>query len=121
MGNYWNQLYKRYLHTENCTINRVDAHCGVYNLNIDNCIIGVKGITLTGGGNLNINNSTRVGGATFIELRSDYGSSWNGTVNINNCKFNTTQANTIFSFGVLYDADKTPHDYGYDKVLPNYI
>lgn len=111
--------YTKDITYRNCTINRVDAHCGVYNLNIDNCIIGVKGITLTGGGNLNINNSTRVGGATFIELRSDYGSSWNGTVNINNCKFNTTQANTIFSFGVLYDADKTPHDYGYDKVLPN--
>ena len=111
--------YTKDINYQNCILNRIDAHCGVYNLNIDNCTIGIKGLTLTGAGELNIDNSTRVGGATFIELRSDYGSSWNGTVNVKDCKFITDQANTIFYFAVLYESDRTPHYYGYDRVLPN--
>lgn len=42
-----------------CTLNRIDAHCGVYNLTIDNCVVGVKGITIVGGGKLNISDTLR--------------------------------------------------------------
>lgn len=103
---------------KDCKLNRIDAHCGVYNLNIENCIIGVKGFTLTGAGNLNINNSTRIGGSTFIELRSDFGSTWNGNINIKNSKYISNEAITLIYFKV-WKNNGVLHDYGYDKVLPN--
>lgn len=111
--------YTKDITYRNCVLNRIDAHCGVYNLNIEDCIIGIKGLSLIGAGKLDIKNSTRVGGTTFIQLRSDYGSWWNGTISITDCKFNTSKADSIFSYKVMYNSDGSLHDYGYDKVLPN--
>lgn len=111
--------YTKDITYRNCTLNRIDAHCGVYNLTIDNCNIGVKGFTLTGAGKLTITNSTRIGGTSFIELRSDYGSSWNGDIEIKDSTFKCDQAHALISYRVMYDSDGTLHDYGYDKVLPN--
>lgn len=111
--------YTKDITYRNCTLNRIDAHCGVYNLTIDNCTIGVKGITITGGGKLTITNTARIGGTSFIELRSDYGSSWAGDIEIKDSTFKREQAFVLLLCRVMYDSDGTPHDYGYDKVLPN--
>lgn len=102
----------------NCKLNRIDAHCGVRNLTIEDSIIGVKGLGLVGSGELNLNNVTRIGGNSFVELREDYGSTWNGDINITNCTLSGTRSNRIISFKTTYD-DGELHDYGYDLYLPN--
>lgn len=101
----------------NCTLNRIDAHCGVHNLNIKNCTLGIYGITVVGSGTLNVEDSTFSTRTNLIYLRDDYGATWNGKININNCEFeySATTEPKIISFLVQ---DQT-HDFGYDLYLPN--
>ena len=103
---------------KNCILNRIDSHRQAYNLTIEDCVIGIKGLTLMGGGNLNLKNVTRLGYSAFISLRSDYGSSWDGTVNIEDCIYRPKNANNIINFTLEYENEKI-HDYGYDLHLPN--
>ena len=110
--------YTKDITYRNCTLNRIDAHCGVHNLTIEDCTIGVKGFTLIGSGNLNLKNVTRLGSTSFVELRADYGSTWNGNINIEDCTYKPTNSNQIIRFEVTYD-DNKPHNYGYDLYLPN--
>jgi hypothetical protein len=70
---------------ENCRLNRVDVHFHCWNLYISNCTIGFKGICLTGGGDLVIENTTRDGNV-FVNFRRDYGSRWDGDIRIRGCK-----------------------------------
>lgn len=69
---------------ENCQLNRIDVHFHCWNLYINNCRIGIKGISLTGGGDLFINETVRYGN-TFISFRPDYGAKWNGPVRLRGC------------------------------------
>ena len=70
---------------ENCKFNRLDAHQGVYNFTARDCTLIYKGFLLIGGGQLLIENC-KVFGNRFLELREDYGSTWNGTITIRNSK-----------------------------------
>ena len=75
------------LNFDNVTISRIDAHCGLWNINITNSTIGFA-INFIGGGTANITNTTRRTGNSFIYLRDDYGATFNGTINIKNCRLN---------------------------------
>lgn len=101
---------------DDCVLNRIDSHEGIYNLTIDNCTIGVKGLTLAGMGTLNLTNST-IQSNSVITLRDDYGSTWDGDVNISNCvhKYAGT-SNAALITVTPYGAE---HDFGYDCKLPN--
>ena len=110
---------------KNCELNRIDAHCGIYNLTIDNCTIGCKGIQIVGNGDLNIYN-TKVKAPHFIKLRDDYGSTWKGNINIEDCTFYpTSNSSSIIDNAYLcYDynktnGEKTLHDFGYNCKMPN--
>ena len=110
--------YTKDITYRNCILNRIDSHRQAHNLTIENCTIGVKGLTLMGSGELNLKNVTRLGYSAFISLRSDYGSSWEGTINIENCTFRPKNAKNIISITFLYDNNEL-HNYGYDLYLPN--
>ncbi len=110
--------YTKDITYRNCTLNRIDAHCGVHNLTIENCTVGVKGLSLVGSGELNLKNITRLGDSAFINLRSDYGSTWDGNINIENCIYKPTNSNQLINFEVTYDNNEV-HDFGYDLHLPN--
>ena len=69
---------------EYCRLNRVDVHFHCWNLHISNCSIGYKGISMTGGGDLLVENTTRDGNS-FIHFRPDYGAKWDGPIRIRNC------------------------------------
>ena len=69
---------------ENCRLNRVDVHFHCWNLYISNCSIGFKGISVTGGGDLFVENTTRHGNS-FISFRPDYGAKWDGRVRLRGC------------------------------------
>lgn len=111
--------YTKDITYRNCVLNRIDAHCGVHNLTIENSTIGVKGLSLIGSGEVNLKNVTRIGNIAFIVLRSDFGSTWDGNINIEDCTFKPKNSNQIISFSTTYDSDGELHDYGYDLYLPN--
>ena len=72
---------------DGCTISRVDAHCGFWNVDIKNCTLGFD-LNVIGGGTLNIVNVTRRVGEKFLKLRNDYGATFDGVINIKNCHMN---------------------------------
>jgi hypothetical protein len=69
---------------EHCRLNRVDVHFHCWNLHISRCTIGFKGISVTGGGELLIENSTRHGNE-FVHFRPDYGAKWDGPIRLRGC------------------------------------
>lgn len=70
---------------EQCQLNRVDVHFHCWNLYIRDSVIGLSGISVTGGGNLWIENTVRLGNQ-FISFRADFGAVWNGDIRISNCR-----------------------------------
>jgi hypothetical protein len=74
---------------ERCRLNRVDVHFHCWNLYISDSEIGFAGISVTGGGDLFIDNTTRHGNG-FINFRRDYGSRWDGRIRIRGCRSGQT-------------------------------
>ena len=70
---------------DNCYVDRFDSHQGVHNARITNCTLGF-GVLVIGGGELYIENVYRVGGNSFIHLRMDYNSIFDGDVIVKNCR-----------------------------------
>ncbi len=76
---------------KNSTLNRVDAHKGIYNLTVKDTTLGSHGITATGTGinkdnKMVIENVTWKGTKNLISLRKDYGLTWNGAITIKNSR-----------------------------------
>ncbi len=74
---------------EKSRLNRIDVHFHCWNLYIEDCQIGFKGISITGGGDLFVENTTRDGN-TFISFRPDYGSKWDGRIRLRGCTLRPT-------------------------------
>ena len=70
---------------DGCYLDRFDSHQGLHNARITNSTLGF-GILVIGGGELYIENVTRISGGTFVHLRDDYNSVFDGDVIIKNCK-----------------------------------
>ncbi len=92
---------------ENCYLNRVDIHFHCWNLSILNSHIGERGITITGGGNLIIDNSS-CSGTHFISFRRDYGARWDGDITITNSTFLVTR--NLKNISIL---NFSPNDFDY--------
>ena len=98
---------------------RYDAHMGVVNLTIRDSVFGHVGINLIGSGAFLIENS-KVFGRSFINLRGDYGSTFNGTVTIRNCEF--TPGNGEKRIPCLVTGNYSgQHDFGYTCYMPRKI
>ena len=95
---------------EYCKLNRVDVHFHCWNLYISHSEIGFKGITVTGGGDLFIEN-TKSHGANFIAFRKDYGGKWDGDINIRNCRLVPNAP------GVTYILGFQSEDFGYGNPI----
>src|SRR5690606_5936272 len=86
---YWGIIgsnYSKNLLYDNCVFSRFDAHQGAANATIRNSTLGHMGINAIGFGKFTVENST-IRGRTLINLRSDYGSTWEGEFIIRDCKF----------------------------------
>ena len=66
------------------SLSRFDAHEGFWNGEFINTTFG-RYINVIGGGHLLIDGCTRNVGSSFISLRGDYGSTFDGTIEIKNC------------------------------------
>jgi hypothetical protein len=111
-------------HSKNITFDtvefsRFDAHMGVTNATIKNSVLGYMGMNLIGRGIFLVEN-TKVCGWTFINLRGDYGSTFEGEIIIRNCEFlpsNGAQSDAVL-IGGSYSGQ---HDFGYTCYMPRKI
>ena len=111
--------YSKNITFDNVEFSRFDAHMGVVNATIKNSILGHQGINIIGSGVFLIEN-TKVCGANFINLRSDYGSTWEGELIIRNCEYvprNGAQSDAVMVSG-NYSGQ---HDFGYKCYMPKKI
>jgi len=111
--------YSKNLLYDSCTFSRFDAHMGVANATIRNSTLGHMGINAIGSGVLTVENST-INGNSLINLRSDYGSTWQGEVFIRNCVFVPAGGKSI-STSLIGGANSSQHNFGYTCYMPDRI
>ncbi len=117
--NYWGIAgtnYCKNLVYDGCALSRFDAHQGVLNATVKNSVLGHHGIKLIGSGTALIENTT-VLAESLVDLREDYGSTWNGDLIIRNCKFYPTEV----SLKIINAVNTEDHDFGYTCYLPQRI
>ena len=119
---YWGILGSNYcknLLYDSCTLSRFDAHKGVANATIRNSTLGHMGINAIGSGTLTVENTT-VRGRSLINLRSDYGSTWQGEFVIRNCIF-VPEGGRLTSSSLISGSYSGQHDFGYPCYMPERI
>lgn len=70
---------------EKCRLNRIDVHFHCWNLTVQDSVVGLRGISITGGGDLIIENTVSHGN-TIVNFRRDFGAKWDGDIYLRNCK-----------------------------------
>jgi hypothetical protein len=119
---YWGIMasnYSKNLLYDNCTWSRFDAHMGVANATIRNSTLGHMGINAIGTGVLTVENST-IYGRNLINLRSDYGSTWEGEIVIRNSVFVPAGGRRV-SATLIGGRNSGNHDFGYTSYMPERI
>lgn len=119
---YWGILGSNYcknLVYDGCVFSRFDAHMGVANATIRNSTLGHMGINAIGSGTLTVENST-IRGRTLVNLRSDYGSTWQGEFIIRNCTFVPAGGKPV-SASLIGGSYSGQHDFGYTCYMPERI
>jgi hypothetical protein len=127
------------LEFEKCSINRIDAHAGFWNVNVIDTVIGHT-INIIGGGRFYLENVTKLVGSSFISVRSDYGGTFRGDIIMIDCElvgvnsYNSTsggtynhsnRANTGMVINVGYKTSNTngywEWDFGYECYMPTNV
>ncbi len=119
---YWGILGSNYcknLLYDNCTFSRFDAHMGVANATVRNSTMGHMGINAIGFGTFLVENST-IRGRSIINLRPDYGSTWQGEFIIRDCKF-IPAGGRPSSASLISGSYSGQHDFGYTCYMPERI
>jgi hypothetical protein len=102
---------------EDCVLSRVDVHMGISgSYIIRRSTIGHGGINAIGRGRLLVEDSTLHGGS-LVSFRSDYGSTWDGEVDIRNSRWLPPRANAAM-FVMNNDG---MHDFGYPCSMPRVV
>ena len=119
---YWGLFasnYSKNISFDNCIFSRFDAHMGVFNATIRNSTLGYMGINAIGFGKFLLENST-VRGRSLINLRSDYGSTWEGIFTIRNCVFVPSKRKST-TVSLFSGSNSGLHDFGYTCYMPKNI
>jgi hypothetical protein len=119
---YWGILGSNFcknLLYDHCTLSRFDAHQGVANATIRNSTLGHMGINAIGSGRLLVENCT-IRGRSVVNLRSDYGSTWQGELIIRNCVFVPAGGKPV-SASLISGSNSGQHDFGYTCYMPERI
>lgn len=119
---YWGIMGSNYCKNilyDSCTFSRFDAHKGVANATIRNSVLGHMGINAIGSGTLAVENCT-IYGRSIINLRNDYGSTWQGAFIIRNCIF-IPEAGKAVSASLINGFYSGLHDFGYTCYMPERI
>ena len=110
--------YCKNLKFDNMFVCSFDAHCGVYNATIKNSTC--EHLNFIGDGLIKYENVTVYADATYtaINLRTDYGSTWAGDVEIDGLDLRYTKYNNQ---SLIKGTMKFTHDFGYQCYLPQNI
>lgn len=100
---------------ERCSFSRFDAHQGTTNATLRDCEFGYMGIMTIGFGTF-LAERTTVYRWCLIDLRQDYGSSWDGDVIIRDCRL-VPQEGTEKAW-VIYGVNGEDHDFGFPCQMP---
>jgi len=114
---YWGLLgsnFCRDMTFEDCNMSRFDAHMGVTNCTLHRCTLGWQCLNAIGNGTFLIDEVDAYGRA-FVNLRDDYGCTWNGDIIIRNSTWHPLSEKRAVFRG-YNDGD---HDFGYTCFLPN--
>ena len=120
---YWGIFASNYcknLLYDGCEFSRFDAHMGVANVSIRNSRLGHMGINAIGFGKLTVENTT-VLCRNFVNLRGDYGSTWNGEFLIRNCRFVPMGGKSPAVPVIVNGSYSGQHDFGYVCHMPRRI
>jgi hypothetical protein len=105
---------------EDCTMSRMDTHMGVSGTYvIRRCNLGHMGLNAIGRGRLLLENST-LNGNTLVSFRRDYGSTWEGSVEIRNCKWIPACGEQTWPKMINVTNDGM-HDFGYPCFMPEEV
>ena len=105
---------------EDCVLSRMDTHMGVSgSYVIRRSTLGIRGLNAIGRGLLVVEDST-IHDSSFITFRSDYGSTWEGDVEIRNCRWIPT-GGSISSMNMFNVSNDGNHDFGYPCFMPRHI
>lgn len=119
---YWGILGSNYCKNmvyDSCIFSRFDAHMGVANATIRNSTLGHQGINAIGSGTFTVENST-IYARTLINLRSDYGSTWQGEFILRDCRFVPANGRPV-SASLIGGSNSGQHDFGYTCYMPERI
>ena len=119
---YWGIMGSNYcknLILDKCIFSRFDAHKGVANATVRNSTLGHMGINAIGSGTFTVENTT-IYGRSLINLRSDYGSTWQGEIVIRNCVFVPANGSPT-SASLINGSYSGQHDFGYTCYMPEKI
>ncbi|MDP1814220.1 MAG: hypothetical protein Q8K92_07190 [Leadbetterella sp.] len=119
---YWGILGSNFcknLLYDGCKLSRFDAHQGVANATIRNSTLGHMGINAIGSGTFLVEN-TIIRGGSLVNLRNDYGSSWDGDLIIRNCLFVPRQS-AQEKVQLIAGYNSGLHDFGYPCTMPTKI
>lgn len=119
---YWGILGSNFcknLLYDHCILSRFDAHQGVANATIRNSTLGHMGINAIGTGRLLVENST-IRGRNIVNLRPDYGSTWQGELVIRDCVFVPMDGKPA-SAALIGGSNSGQHDFGYTCYMPERI
>lgn len=119
---------------KNCSMSRFDAHRGFWNARLIGCEFG-QTINVIGGGRLEVIDTVRNAGDSFIILRNDYGATFNGEIYLKNCKIlgkkkyrgvktDASYENgvTLVHLGFCYETDNfLDWNFGYTCYMPRKI
>ena len=105
---------------EDCVLSRMDVHMGVSGYYIiRRTTLGHAGLNAIGRGRLLVEDST-VHSSALISFRSDYGSTWDGEVEVRNSRWVPPgrSSGTLAMFRVSNDGT---HDFGYPCSMPRVV
>jgi hypothetical protein len=105
---------------EDCSLSRMDTHMGVSgSYVIRRCELGHMGLNAIGRGTLTVEDST-LHGNNLVNLRADYGSTWEGDLVIRNCRWIPACGDSTrpYMIGVSNDG---MHDFGYRCFMPRTV
>ncbi len=108
----------RDLYFDNCLMSRFDAHENVVNLTIKNTTLGHQCFNAIGHGTMVVENVIAYGGS-FLNLRGDYGSTWDGDIIFRNCTW--YPASHIASPSFIGGSNSGGHDFGFPCYMPHNV
>ena len=103
---------------DDMVISRFDAHMGVANVTLTRCTFGYMGVQAVGFGTMLIKNC-EVHRNTFVWLRDDYGSTWEGDIVIRDCTLRPIRDEKNLT--LISGINTGTHDFGYPCHLPRHV